>query len=123
MTCVSSLGNCVPTFQTSQAGKGLVFGGERQYCSSGKAQPTTNQILRNDRIKDTTVGARIVILLFLHCVALVSKMYPGTKVLSCLVSLECTLWEGFFWRMPEQAYTVPCRASHPRGQGDQVLCT
>ena len=35
-------------------------------------------------------------------------------VLSCLVSLECTLWEGFFWRMPKQAYTVPCRASHPR---------
>jgi len=23
-------------------------------------------------------------------------------VLSCLVSLECTLWEGFFWRMPKQ---------------------
>ena len=44
-------------------------------------------------------------------------------VLSCLVSLECTLWEGFFWRMPKQAYTVPCRASHPRGQGAQVLCT
>jgi len=45
------------------------------------------------------------------------------NVLSCLVSLECTLWEGFFWRMPKQAYTVPCRASHPRGQGAQVLCT
>ena len=44
-------------------------------------------------------------------------------VLSCLVSLECTLWEGFFWRMPKQAYTVPCRASPPRGQGAQVLCT
>ena len=44
-------------------------------------------------------------------------------VLSCLVSLECTLWEGFFWRMPKQAYTVPCRASHPHGQGAQVLCT
>jgi len=44
-------------------------------------------------------------------------------VLSCLVSLECILWEGFFWRMPKQAYTVPCRASHPRGQGAQVLCT
>ena len=43
--------------------------------------------------------------------------------LSCLVSLECTLWEGFFWRMPKQAYTVPCRASHPLGQDDQVLCT
>jgi len=25
--------------------------------------------------------------------------------------------------MPKQAYTVPCRASHPRGQGAQVLCT
>jgi len=35
-------------------------------------------------------------------------------VLSCLVSLECALWEGFSWRMPKQAYTVPCRASHPR---------
>ena len=44
-------------------------------------------------------------------------------VLSCLLSLECTLWEGFFWRMPKQAYTVPCRASPPRGQGAQVLCT
>ena len=44
-------------------------------------------------------------------------------VLSCLVSLECTLWEGFFWRMPKQAYTVPCRASHPHGQGAEVLCT
>ena len=44
-------------------------------------------------------------------------------VLSCLVSLECTLWEGFFWRMPKQAYTVPCIASHPRGQGAQILCT
>jgi len=45
-------------------------------------------------------------------------------VLSCLVfSLECTLWEGFFWRMPKQAYTVPCRASHPRGQGAQISCT
>ena len=43
--------------------------------------------------------------------------------LSCLVSLECTLWEGFFWRMPKQAYTVPCRASHPHGQVAQVLCT
>ena len=42
-------------------------------------------------------------------------------VLSCLVSFECTLWEGFFWRMPKQAYTVPCRASHPHGQGAQVL--
>jgi len=42
---------------------------------------------------------------------------------SCLVSLECTLWEGFFWRMPKQAYTVPCRASHPRWQGARVLCT
>jgi len=40
-----------------------------------------------------------------------------------LVSLECTRWKGFFWRMPKQAYTVPCRASHPRGQGAQVLCT
>ena len=44
-------------------------------------------------------------------------------VLSCLVSLECTLWEGFFWRVLKQAYTVPCRASHPREQGAQVLCT
>jgi hypothetical protein len=34
-----------------------------------------------------------------------------------------TLWEGFFWRMPKQAYTVPCRASHPHGQGAQDLCT
>jgi len=49
-------------------------------------------------------------------------MFP-VLVLSCLVSLECTLWEGFFWRMPKQAYTVPCRASHPHGQGAQVLCT
>ena len=45
------------------------------------------------------------------------------SILSCLISLECTLWEGFIWRMPKQAYTVPCRASHPRGQGAQVLCT
>jgi len=44
-------------------------------------------------------------------------------VLSCLVSFECTLWEGFFWRMPKQAYTVPCRASHTHEQGAQVLCT
>jgi len=43
--------------------------------------------------------------------------------LSCLVSLVCTLREGFIWRMPKQAHTVPCRASHPRGQGAQVLCT
>ena len=43
--------------------------------------------------------------------------------LPCLVSLECTLWEGFFWRMPKQAYTVPCRALHLRGQGAQVSCT
>ena len=27
-------------------------------------------------------------------------------VLSCLVSLECTLWEGFFWRMPKQAAAI-----------------
>jgi len=45
------------------------------------------------------------------------------SALSCLVSLECTLWEVFFWRMPKQAYTVPCRASHPHGQGAQVVCT
>ena len=25
-------------------------------------------------------------------------------VLSCLVSSECTLWEGFFWRMPKQLW-------------------
>jgi len=37
-------------------------------------------------------------------------------VLSCLVILECTLWEGFFWRMPKQAYTVPCRAYTPVGR-------
>jgi len=71
---------------------------------------------------------------FLACYPSVAE--PGTAVsqagrasrflvlvLSCLVSFECTLWEGFFWRMPKQAYTVPCRASHPRGQGAQVLCT
>jgi len=45
------------------------------------------------------------------------------SLLPAVVSLECTLWEGFFWRMPKQAYTVPCRAPHPRGQGAQVLCT
>ena len=44
-------------------------------------------------------------------------------VFSCLVSLECTLWECFFWRMPKQAYTVPCRSSHPNGQGVQILRT
>jgi len=42
-------------------------------------------------------------------------------VLSCLVSLECILWEGFFWRMPKQAYTVPCRASHPHGKGTHIV--
>jgi len=49
-----------------------------------------------------------------------TKYFLPFLVLSCLLSLECTLWEGFFWRMPKQAYTVPCRASHPRGQGAQV---
>ena len=44
------------------------------------------------------------------------------KILSCLVSFECTL-RGFSWRMPKQAYTVPRRASHPHGQGAQVLRT
>jgi len=49
---------------------------------------------------------------------------PRPLVLSCnKVSLECTLQEGFFWRTPKQAYTVPCSASHPHGQGAQVLCT
>jgi len=50
-----------------------------------------------------------------------SKSY--SFISSCLVCLECILWEGFFWHMPKQAYTVPCRVSHPRGQGAQVLCT
>jgi hypothetical protein len=45
-------------------------------------------------------------------------------VLSCLVLfLQRVPLEGFFWRMPQQAYTVPCGASHPHGQGAQVLCT
>ena len=51
------------------------------------------------------------------------NVFINTVSMASLVSLECTLWEGFFWRMPKQAYTVPCRASHPRGQGAQVLCT
>jgi len=50
-------------------------------------------------------------------------MVGGLDFLSCLLSLECTPWEGIFWRMLKQAYTVPCRASHPRGQGAQILCT
>ncbi len=54
-----------------------------------------------------------------------SALYENLQgvFLSCLVSLKCTLWEGFFWRVLKQAYTVPCRASHPRGQGAQVSCT
>jgi len=51
------------------------------------------------------------------------RMEGGLDFLSCLLSLECTPWEGIFWRMLKQAYTVPCRASHPRGQGAQILCT
>jgi len=41
--------------------------------------------------------------------------------LSCFISFECT--QGFLWRVPEQADTVSCRASHPHTQSDQVLCT
>jgi hypothetical protein len=37
-------------------------------------------------------------------------------VLSCLVSLECTL-KGLFWRMPEQAYTATVQEHHtPMGR-------
>jgi len=48
----------------------------------------------------------------LSCFVCQSRQIPTRARLSCLVlsCLECTLWEGFFWRMPKQAYTV--RAEH-----------
>jgi len=43
---------------------------------------------------------------------------------SCLVSLECTLGGLFLAHAAAGLpYTVPCRASHPHGQGDRVICT
>jgi len=41
--------------------------------------------------------------------------------LTWLVFIECTLGEGFSWRMLEQADTVPCRASQPTARGSNLM--
>jgi len=48
---------------------------------------------------------------------------PSCLVLSCLVSLECTLKGGFSGACRSRPTLYRARASHPHGQGAQVLCT